>query len=1054
MKKFLLFLAVFVHNTQCLAAPDSGVDWTHNGDVLHLSPTNFRRFRMKQKKNFMTLFYSKDDLDIASLKNEYADTSIAMAKTISLVAVNCDSNKRACKMFKVTKTPKVKWFSSSLPVGIHVDVKPLFSGELIHFLNLRIGSTPPPEKWAPENGKVEHLTASGFHRYRLKTENFLTLFYDQNCHHCRSMMPHYAEASMKASDQIPFTALDCTAHINNQILCMREQVNQFPTLQIYEGGAKFDNTTGSLDLKTIFKVVRIVTGIEVEAPDWEVNGKVMHVTDSSFADFRATHAEFLLMFYAPWCQHCKTFKPIYAEASEVVGSLMPFAAIDCSANNQVCLAEGVGGYPTLKLFEDGEEMGQPYEHGQSVGELLEFAQLRSGKAPEPPAKWENNQNVQHLDSFLFSSFAERNEAFLAFFYSPTCSACTHLKKGYAEASRHAPLPMVAIDCQKSVSLCSKFDVKSMPRLLFIRDADDAEIGDGEAFVGSHKSTSYVRYLQMKSGELTQEDWDLLEEGESVSRQGKSKWFPQTKSITGVDSASFEDFRELNGKAFVFFYAPWCTHCKGTRSEFKYSSKWAQEFAPQVAYAAVDCTVDHQLCSEQGVTGYPTLKLYRNSQDSEGFKFTERERTESKFNEFVAFFSTEKPDPGYEPVVWEENGAVVHLTDYSFDEFKEENDDFLVMFYAPWCDASQRLMTVYAGASWALQDEMPLTAVDCILARDLCGSYTLNSFPQIYHFSDGEGKHEVLRSEAEIVEFSRRSTGSLPPATDHPAVEGWKSNGAVAHLTDGSFSDYTLRNKQFMAFFYAPWCGHCKRAKPEFAAASLQVEDVMPMAAVNCEDFRSTCQRFQVKGFPTILMVLDGKKDETYTGARTAAAFAQFLRRRAALYGDSSDGESDGETNAMLEWKEMGRVSLFESDRAFGSYLADSSDMGVMAYYYDPDVPNAVQGLPYIRIVAEYTYRFCPIVALNCRQLTDFCGRHGAKMGEIAMFQDADFTAMFDGVKEPRNIVRWALMHIGMDEEEFKMKYTTFPGKGRMEDTYNTITRVPVDSVRAERQTES
>ena len=39
-----------------------------------------------------------------------------------------------------------------------------------------------------------------------------------------------------------------------------------------KGAAKLDNTTGSLDLKTIFKVVRIVTGIEVEAPGWEKNG--------------------------------------------------------------------------------------------------------------------------------------------------------------------------------------------------------------------------------------------------------------------------------------------------------------------------------------------------------------------------------------------------------------------------------------------------------------------------------------------------------------------------------------------------------------------------------------------------------------------------------------------------------------------------------------------------------------------------------------------------------------------------------------------------------------
>jgi thioredoxin domain-containing protein 5 len=80
------------------------------------------------------------------------------------------------------------------------------------------------------------------------------------------------------------------------------------------------------------------------------------------------------------------------------------------------------------------------------------------------------------------------------------------------------------------------------------------------------------------------------------------------------------------------------------------------------------------------------------------------------------------------------------------------------------------------------------------------------------------------------------------------------------LTEQTFEKHVSFGYHFVKF-YAPWCGHCQKLAPTWdeLANSLRNDDIVSISKIDCTRHRSICGQFDIKGYPTLLWIEDGKK---------------------------------------------------------------------------------------------------------------------------------------------------------------------------------------------------
>ncbi len=89
----------------------------------------------------------------------------------------------------------------------------------------------------------------------------------------------------------------------------------------------------------------------------------------------------------------------------------------------------------------------------------------------------------------------------------------------------------------------------------------------------------------------------------------------------------------------------------------------------------------------------------------------------------------------------------------------------------------------------------------------------------------------------------------------------------------------LSNQKEFVLVHMNGCGHCKTLMPEWKSASKENNTQINMRAVemNEDDGPELCKKHNITGFPTMILLENGKKVADYNGERNKDGLLKFLQ---------------------------------------------------------------------------------------------------------------------------------------------------------------------------------
>lgn len=598
---------------------------------------------LRTRTNVMVLFVNSVSRAAPFLKI-YREAAKEVRGIGTMIMIDCAGDgKKLCRILKASPETYVLHHYKDGKFNRVYDRRETVKS-LVRFMNDPTGDVPWEEE--PSGKSVVHLPdISSLEKLINKNKSVMVMFYAPWCVYCKQMKPEYAAAAtiVKQKGYGILAAMDAVRP-ENAAVRMKYEINGFPTLHYFKNGELMYTYNGDNKQDKLVEFMKdpTVSASKGKELEWsETSTDVVHLTESNFDSTLQSESSVLVMFYAPWCGHCKNMKPEYEKAAatmkkEKIPGIL--AAVDVTKETALAEKHNVRGFPTIKYFRDGAFMfDTPQLREQS--KLVEFMQHPKEPPPAPPPEpaWADIlSEVVHLNEDNFKTQLRSKRHALVMFYAPWCGHCKLAKPEFIAAAEKLKdeLRMVfaAVDCTQHQALCSSHDVKGYPTFKYFMYYNKG----GRDYTGGRKADDFVEFMksleepQLSVNTPTEPSVETVPLEKKIASSTDS-WtdYSGGDKVLNVTDSSFEPLTAQHSSLLILFHAPWCKHCRAIKPIFAEAARsMPSEYG---ALGACDVTHASELADKLQIQQLPTIKYFRSGQFVADYLGT---RTSSDLIDFV------------------------------------------------------------------------------------------------------------------------------------------------------------------------------------------------------------------------------------------------------------------------------------------------------------------------------------------------------------------------------------------------------------------------------------
>lgn len=301
-------------------------------------------------------------------------------------------------------------------------------------------------------------------------------------------------------------------------------------------------------------------------------------------------------FYTPTSQSCKDLAPIWQELTsnkDILRNSYPdapfsLAQVDCSAEQSLCVQEGVKHIPKLSLYKDGIQTESEFTGDREYTELAAFVDLEA-------SRYRKSKGVSDIPHPLDASTGS------------TANTINGELKGDAIGPK--PQPEVVGPQQKPADIPKAAPGNVVPPVN--APAPVAGAGAGTEDEKQEKKVPTIPPKQDISKEQTPPPPTVFQR---PNPQGRVLQFGIDEAVK--DKQALHQFLSKNdnhGATFVKFFAPWCPHCRAMAGAFR---QIGEALKDRVSVVEVDCEANHSICVSYSIQSFPTLRMYNDGESTE------------------------------------------------------------------------------------------------------------------------------------------------------------------------------------------------------------------------------------------------------------------------------------------------------------------------------------------------------------------------------------------------------------------------------------------------------